>query len=108
MNNRNKILLGTTIKVKIIWSYGGTKHLDDDDVNFFVEFKAQNRGIVKKEDLIQGIGPDSHNYYAYIDSCQLGPGNVTLKLFAEINDPDAPNGKKRDVSECDTNITLYE
>ena len=100
---RIKIIRGNTIKVKIVWSYPSEPTLSLDDINFSVEFMAQGRIRIKKESLSH----DEDDWYAYVDSSELGNGNVILRLRAEIPDTEAPEGIKIDISECDTNITIY-
>lgn len=98
-----RILKGTTIKAKIEWSYPSSQSVTLDTINFDVEFKAQGKVKMKKDQLYH----DEDGWFAYIDSASLGTGIVYIRLRAEIPDANAPHGYKVDISEAETDLYIY-
>lgn len=102
-----KVINGTTLKILLNWSYPASPSLTLDDVDFTVECRSKNKVTFNKSDLYRESSSQGVNFYVYLDSSLVGNGNLWIRVRAEVPDSNAPQHRKIEISEADTNVIIY-
>ena len=89
-------ILGSTLRVKVAWSYPADSTKTMDNVDFVCKFIGRNTVTVTKEQMYHDTEEES--WYAYIDTASIGVGAFRLDFIASIPDAHAPGGVKVDIS----------
>ena len=90
-------ILGSTLTIKVEWSYPADPSITLDDVDFVCKFQGRNSVMIPKSQMYHESSATADNWYAYVDTRQLGVGMFFLELTAYIPDAHAPEGVKTDI-----------
>lgn len=101
--NRQKIFLGTELKLNIHIDPVGELTMDDYEFTVEVYCSAKKVISVSKNDAIRN---DDSNYVILIDTANLGVGDLKCKVYAYIPDYDFDDFIRTEVVGIDTGITI--
>lgn len=93
MRNTSGYIIGSTLRVQVVWSYPADPTKTLDNVDFVCKFQGRNSVTVTKAEMYQ----DEDDWFAYVDSADLGVGDFFLEVTAYIPDANAPGGVKIDI-----------
>lgn len=103
----NKVFVGSELKLNLHIDPIGDKHMQDYD--FKVEIYCQPSKVVTlvKDELGTKRTESKDDYLLMVDTTQLGPGKVKLKVTAEVPDLDfVEDNTRTEVVIIDTGITI--
>lgn len=116
---RDRRKIGQVLKIQFFWNYPSDPSVKLEDTSKVRTFSTKwtseksitldkdDPSIVHKERIENG--ETVTDWFAYIDTTLLGPGNLRLEVLADIVDTDSPYDLSRpELCDCDTLITLYE
>lgn len=103
MENRSKAIIGTGLKVSIKVDPIGQYHLSDMDFSarFYVGNTA-GKTLAKSGH----VKVDDDTYIAPVDTNGMRSGTLRCRLTVVVPDGDFPDGKRIEISDMNTNITL--
>lgn len=94
MSNTNGYIIGSTLRVRVDWSYPADPTKTMDNVDFVCKFQGRNHVTIPKSEMYRD---NDGNWYAYVLTEELGVGCFYLEVTATIPDANAPGGVKIDI-----------
>lgn len=94
MGNTRGYIIGSTLRILVDWSYPADPTKTMDNVDFVCKFQGRNVVIIPKSEMYRD---DEGNWFAYVQTEDLGVGCFYLEVTATIPDANAPDGVKIDI-----------
>ena len=98
------IYYGTIAKITVELDPIGDITMDDFD--FKCIFTAGEKSVViPKNEMVK---VDSSHYDAYVDTTKLNPGLLSVVVSADLIDPSAPGGIRREICSIPTKLNIVK
>lgn len=102
ISNRQDVYIPSNIKLNISLTIDS---LTMDEYDFKVEAYARDCVAIEKAEAKR---VDANNYIIKLNTAEIGPGKLTLKVYAFIPDPDFDGGIRTEVTQVKTNINVIQ
>ena len=98
-------IIGSTLRVLVDWSYPADPTKTMDNVDFVCKFQGRKSVTIPKSEMYRD---SDGNWYAYVQTQDLGVGCFFLEVTAYIPDANAPDGVKVDIQRYQFNEPIMQ